>query len=68
MTQIKQSKKWKKRNNNWYHRYTTNYREYYDQLYANKMYNPEEKDTFQEIYNFLKTESWRNRQSEQTGH
>ena len=38
-------------------------RDYYQQLYANKMNNVEEMDKFLKKYNFLKTESGRNRKS-----
>ena len=42
-------------------------RDYYKQLYANKMDNLEEMDKFLEMYN-LKTEPVRNRKYEQTNH
>ena len=38
-------------------------RDYYQQLYANKMNNVEEMDKFLKKYNFLKTEPGRNRKS-----
>ena len=63
----KQNKKWKRRNNNQYHRNTKN-REYYEQLYANKLDNLEEMDKYLETYNFPRLNLGRRRQSEQISH
>ena len=43
-------------------------RDYYKQLYANKMDNLEEMDKFLERYNLSRTEPGRNRKYEQTNH
>ena len=43
-------------------------RQYYEQLYANKLDNLEETDKFLETYSPPKTESRRNRYSEQNDH
>lgn len=44
----KQYKKWKRRNNNWYHRDTKNHNT--KKLYAHRLDNLEEMDQFLEIY------------------
>ena len=43
-------------------------REYYKQLYANKLDNTEEMDTFLETYNLVRWHEEGNRQSEQIYH
>ena len=43
-------------------------RDYYKQLYANKMHNLEEMDKFLEKHHLPKTEPGRNRKYKQTNH
>ena len=42
--------KGKRRNNSWYHRHTKHHKQYYEQLYANKLDSLEETDEFLETY------------------